>query len=74
MLVDVVGGKPVAKITDFGRAYMIDHDESSKNILGNCVWTAKEVLLYEDSDGRVPLTKYSDVWSFAITVLEVGHL
>lgn len=75
------------KITDFGRAFAIENNDGSCNLLTAAQWTAPELLVHGpdyDSEGtgslkgqspeqtsKPPLTLKSDIWAFGITVLEV---
>lgn len=61
-----------ALLSDFGRAQVVDENQSSSVGLNTAVhWTAPEVLTTEDD---ILLSYQSDVWSLGITMFEVRKI
>lgn len=65
----------MASISDFGLSRVLETTGfTTKAVGGTCRWMAQELLdpPEEDDEGDTPLvTTASDVWAFAMTVLEV---
>ena len=73
-------------VDDYGRAHLSDtglytvvsqSDFTTANIAGSCRWSPPELLDLPEDEDEVPnsaiLTPASDVYSFGMAILEVGH-
>jgi serine/threonine protein kinase len=59
------GGKPIAKITDFGMSRIVkDQDRNSKNI-GNNIYKAPECIINNNYGTKI------DIWSTAVSFIEM---
>jgi serine/threonine protein kinase len=70
--------KITGKITDFGLSYIMrsELDKSSSQMSAALRWRAPEMSEVKDDDeeGRKNYMEKADVWSFALTALEVSYV
>lgn len=59
-----------ACLCDFGRTVLAGHEDYSKTLIASAHWTAPE-LLNAPEEKAIPITEKSDVWAFAMVVVEV---
>jgi serine/threonine protein kinase len=70
----LVNDKNEASIADFGLSRILETSGfTTKSIAGTSRWMACELIAPEEEDEDHPpeLTKATDVWAFAMTVIEV---
>lgn len=61
-------------MADFGLVQILDSvDFSTASIAGPVRWLAPEIMKSEDPAGAAVYTQESDVYAFAMTVIEVSH-
>ena len=51
---------------------MVQNGDCSRNLVAAAPWVAQEICKESVSDDTITLTKFSDVWAFGITILEVN--
>ena len=62
-----------ACLCDFGRTTVINDDDYTRSLVVSVRWTAPELIRDTPEDGStpIPVTFASDVWAFAMVVIEV---
>jgi len=68
----MVTDEGVPCLTDYELVYIIDHNEfTTSKIAGPARWTAPESLDPPETDNATPYTQKSDVYAFAMTMIEI---
>ncbi|TFK50944.1 kinase-like protein [Heliocybe sulcata] len=69
---NILIGENGALLCDFGLSRILGAEGfTTQAIGGTCRWMAPELLLNDDDETLPRLTIFSDVWAFAMTVLEI---
>ncbi|TDL23494.1 kinase-like protein [Rickenella mellea] len=67
----LVNDSGVACICDFGRTKLATDNDYSKSLFASAHWAAPELLLHASEDQMVPVSYKSDMWAFAMVVIEI---
>lgn len=63
-----------ACLCDFGRSKLETDDDYSRSLFASCRWAAPELLLHSQENIPVPLSFASDMYAFAMVVIEVRYV